>query len=227
MNCWRGLRNFINVTDADFRLFVAWLLGALRPCGPYPILVITGEQGAAKSTAAQVARALIDPNVAPIRTPPREERDLIVAARNAHCVAFDNLSDVPGWLADGFCRLSTGGGYGSRQLHTDLDEVIFDGKRPLSLNGITDLASRPDLADRSIVLTLPAIRTANRKVESAFWREFDIARPGLLGALFERRCGCPPGNAEGFNRPRCRVWLTSLYGSLRPKPRAGLPWARW
>ena len=44
------LRPFLNVADeGDYRLLVTWLLAALRPCGPYPILVLHGEQGAAKS----------------------------------------------------------------------------------------------------------------------------------------------------------------------------------
>src|SRR5262252_4500497 len=45
------LRSFLNVkTDADFVLAVSWLLAAFRDCGPYPVLVLSGEQGSAKST---------------------------------------------------------------------------------------------------------------------------------------------------------------------------------
>jgi putative DNA primase/helicase len=40
------LRPFVNVgSEDDFRLMVGWLLGALRPTGPYPLLILTGEQG--------------------------------------------------------------------------------------------------------------------------------------------------------------------------------------
>src|SRR5262249_54780521 len=40
------LRPFLNLGgDADWRLVVAWLLAALRPTGPYPGLVLHGEQG--------------------------------------------------------------------------------------------------------------------------------------------------------------------------------------
>ena len=53
----------------------------------------------------------MDPNSAPLRALPREERDLFIAAMNAHLLAFDNVSHIPPWLADAFCRLATGGGF--------------------------------------------------------------------------------------------------------------------
>ena len=56
------LRPFVNLTDSDFLLLIGWMAAALRPAGPYPILVIHGEQGSAKSTLAKVIRQLIDPH---------------------------------------------------------------------------------------------------------------------------------------------------------------------
>lgn len=100
------LRRFLNVgSDNDFRLAVAWVLAALSGRGPYTVLALAGEQGSAKSTAAAALRALTDPNSAPIRSLPREERDLFIAATNSHVLAFDNVSGLPGWLSDALCRL--------------------------------------------------------------------------------------------------------------------------
>ena len=177
------LRNFLNMTDGDLCLACSWLVGALYPRGPYPILLLSGEQGAAKSTAARVLRSLIDPNLAPIRTAPRDERDLLIAALNGWAICLDNLSGMPSWLSDGLCRLATGGGFGTRQLHTDTEEIIFEAQRPAILNGIADLASRPDLADRAMVLTLPSIHDKDRKRETVFWTEFETVRPFILGSL--------------------------------------------
>jgi pantothenate kinase-related protein Tda10 len=57
------LRSFLNVqTDADFVLVVAWALACLRNHGPYPVIVLSGEQGSAKSTFSAILRALLDPN---------------------------------------------------------------------------------------------------------------------------------------------------------------------
>ena len=106
------LRSFLNVqSDDDFVLVVAWALAVLRNRGPYPILVLSGEQGSAKSTFASILRALLDPNTAPLRALPREDRDLFIAASNGHVLAFDNVSGLPAWISDTLCRLATGGGF--------------------------------------------------------------------------------------------------------------------
>jgi hypothetical protein len=161
------LEGFLNVrTEGDLKLVLGWLVMAFNPREPYPILVLNGEQGSAKSTAARLLRSIVDPSQAPLRSPPREERDLLVAARNSWVIAFDNLSGIKEWLADALCRIATGGGYSARQLYTDADEVIFEAMRPVVLNGIPDLATRPDLADRAIILKLPTIHETKRRTET-------------------------------------------------------------
>ena len=113
------LRSFLNVqSDADFVLVVAWALAVLRDRGPYPVIVLSGEQGSAKSTFSAILRALLDPNTAPLRALPREDRDLFITASNGHVLAFDNVSALPAWISDTLCRLATGGGFAVRQLYT-------------------------------------------------------------------------------------------------------------
>jgi putative DNA primase/helicase len=87
------LRNFVNVRDdEDFMLVVAWLVAALRPRGPYPILVANGEQGSGKSVFCRMLRLLVDPGAAAIRAAPKDDRDLVVSASNSWILAFDNSS---------------------------------------------------------------------------------------------------------------------------------------
>lgn len=183
------LRSFINIANnADWILIVTALAQMLRPNGPYIVLVLNGEQGSAKSTAVKVSRSLIDPNTAELRSQPRDERDLMIAARNGWVVAFDNLSSIPDWLSDAICRLATGGAFGTRELYSDVDEILFDAQRPMILNGITEFATRGDLMDRAIVLILPQIRDEDRKPEAEFWKEFEAARPYILGGLLDAVC---------------------------------------
>ena len=180
------LRSFLNLPgEDDLVLVAAWLLATLRHGGPYPLLVISGEQGSAKTVLSKMLRALIDPNAAPARTLPREERDLFIAANNGHVLAFDNVSALPAWLSDTLCRLASGGSFAVRRLYTDEDEVLFEAARPVILNGIEDVITRPDLADRALFLTLPSISDARRRPEIELWREFELARPRLLGALLD------------------------------------------
>jgi len=42
---------------------------------------------------------------------------------------------------------TSGGSFAVRQLYTDQDEVLFEAARPVILNGIDDIVTRPDLAD--------------------------------------------------------------------------------
>jgi hypothetical protein len=180
------LRSFLNIkTNDDFVLVVSWLLACLRDCGPYPVLVLSGEQGSAKSTFSTMLRALVDPNTAPLRALPREDRDLFIAATNGHVLAFDNVSGLPAWISDTLCRLATGGGFAVRQLYTDQDEVLFDACRPVIINGIEDIVTRPDLADRAVFLTLDAIPEERRRPEQELLAKFHSERALILGALLD------------------------------------------
>ena len=222
------LRPFVNVSDAaGFIVLVAWIVAALRPRGPYPVLALHGEQGSAKSTTARVLRALVDPNVAALRAAPREPRDLMIAATNSWCVAFDNLSHLPQWLSDALCRLSTGGGFATRELFTDNEEVLFDAMRPVLLNGIEELTTSGDLVDRAIVQELPTIAEEKRRSEDDFWHAFTEAHPQILGALLDAVAGALHDlpNTKIDRLPRMAdfaLWATAAEGVLNWKSGAFL-----
>jgi hypothetical protein len=158
------LRKHVNLNeDDDFVLAVGWLLSALRPIGPYPVLAVNGEQGSAKSTLSRCLRALVDPNAVPLRALPKSEHDLMISATRAHVVAYDNISRISSDMSDALCRLCTGGGFATRSLYTDADETLLKAQRPVLLNGIDDVIARPDLAQRTIVLELQPIPAARRR----------------------------------------------------------------
>ena len=178
-------RPFANVaSDDDFILVVAWLVASFRERGPYPVLVLNGEQGSGKSSFMRRCRSLLDPSSPPIQGPPKDEQGLIVTAQNSHLIALDNLSHISPELSDGLCRLSTGGGFAVRALHTDKDENVFDGARPIAVNGIPSLADRPDLNERAIVVRLATIPEDKRRPEDELDAEWEEARPLVLGAIF-------------------------------------------
>ena len=170
---------------ADFLLVAAWLVAALHPEGPFPVLALDGEQGSAKTTTARMLRRLVDPNVADVRAVPREERDLLIAARNGRVVALDNLSSLDAQMADALCRVATGGGLGERELYTNGEEHVVHVQNPVLLNGIPSLLARGDLADRALALTLPAIPDERRRPEADIWADFDRAAPGVLALLLD------------------------------------------
>ena len=180
------LRPFLNLeTDEDWVLVLAWLLAALRPIGPYPVLALNGEHGSAKSTTARVLRELIDPNKAALRALPRDIHELMIQASNARILCFDNLSHLPESVSDALSRIATGGAFSARELYSNAEETLFEAQRPILLNGIEDLCSRPDLQDRALVITLPGIAPERRKSEQEFWKAFRQVHPRILGALLE------------------------------------------
>jgi hypothetical protein len=176
------LQALVNLRGDDFKLYVSWILACMKPTGPYPVLVLSGEQGAAKSTAVRIARDLVDPGKVKLSGPPRSEQDLAIAASKRHVIAYDNLSGIDGWLADALCRLATGGGLQKRMLFTDDEQNLISVCRPIAVTGIPDLTSRADLADRALVALLEPI-AEGRLEEEEVWAKFDASAPEILGAL--------------------------------------------
>jgi hypothetical protein len=129
-------------------------------------------------------RALIDPNVAPVRSASREERDLFIAASNGHLLAFDNLSHLPAWTSDALCRLASGGSFATRRsIRTRMkcffrqppDRAEWDRKRDHTAG-----SGRPD--DFCELSYVPDHR---RRPEAQIWADFEAARPQILGALLD------------------------------------------
>jgi hypothetical protein len=197
------LRPLLNIpNDETWHLVVAWLVGAMNFKGPYPILVVNGEQGSAKSTFCRIIKRLIDPNKADLRSLPRNEHELFIAASNSWILIFDNLSIIRPEMSDSICRISTGGGFSARELYSDESEKLFNVCRPQILNGIEEIATRGDLLERAIAIQLRTIPDENRMPESEIWKKFDEMRPRILGALCDA--------ISGALRSRDNIKLTKL-----------------
>ncbi len=180
------LRPFINArTDHDFILICAYIIGCFNPRGPFMVLLVNGEPGSSKSTLCRVIRSLVDPNKAPLRCEPKGNHDLAISMNNAWMICLDNMSRISKERSNALCRLATGGGFATRELYTDADEKIFDGMRPIMINGIGDVAQRSDLIDRAIQLTLPTIPDHQRQTERTFLSEFKKRQPSILGAFLD------------------------------------------
>jgi energy-coupling factor transporter ATP-binding protein EcfA2 len=183
------LRPFVNLTEPDFRLMIGWLTAALRPVGPYPILVLNGEQGSGKSTLAKILRLLIDPQSCPVLTIPSSAQNLMTSALNGWLLVYENISAIANWLSDCICQLAFGGGFASRTLFTNDERSVIYAQRPVILVGIDDFVLRGDLRDRSVFLQLTAIPPASRQVERKFWKAFRTDYSLLLGGVLDAIVG--------------------------------------
>ncbi|HEU0196691.1 MAG TPA: hypothetical protein VFQ88_05685 [Nevskiaceae bacterium] len=174
---------FANIAPADRPLVLAWMLEAWRPATAFPIAEFIGQQGSAKSSTQQTLRALIDPNDVPLRAAPKAVEDIFVAARNGWLASFNNLSHLSAPQQDALCGLATPGGFASRTLYTNGEETAWNTQRPVAINGISTLATAPDLIDRTIHIEPPRIETFKR--DSDIHDAFESARPRILGALLD------------------------------------------
>lgn len=180
-----ALRGLLNISKAAWPLAVAWLVSALLPAIPHPIALLTGEQGAGKTSAARLLASIIDPSPAQVRAAPRDVEGWCVAASGSWIVAIDNLSTIADWLSDAMCRAVTGEGLARRQLYTDSGISVVSFRRPLVLTSIDLGALRGDLADRLLTAELERIPPDRRRTEQQLSAEFERLHPKILGALLD------------------------------------------
>lgn len=165
-------------------LFLTNLVVCLIPDIPHPIDVLHGDQGSAKTTFSRIKKELLDPSAVETLTYPKNVVEFVQLASHHWVVALDNLTYLPEWLSDTLCRTVTGDGFSKRELYTDDDDMVYNFKRCVSINGINLVATKPDLLDRSLIFELEPISQEARIEEKKFWEEFNKAKPKLLGALF-------------------------------------------
>ncbi len=181
----RRFQSFLGLDDQNYRLLLAFLVNALRPEGPYFILLVEGEQGSGKSFFCEVIKRIIDPNDALRVRLPDKPQDLMVQAKEYRLLSFDNASGMSGEMSDALCLLATGGGLAVRKLYTDGDLYVMTYTRPFMINGIGGYANRPDLMERAIPIRLSAMPEGGRQTEAELLAEFANILPGVLAALYD------------------------------------------
>lgn len=180
------LFSLCNITERQSQsLALSWLVAACRPGRPVPLLAVTGKQGSAKSTTAEMLSRIIDPKITALRTKPKDEETVMVSAHNSWVIGYDNLSGIPDWLSDFLCSLSTGVAHTGRALYTNGEESVMQAIRPIILTSIDDVAKRSDLIDRTLILSLPTLEEEQRRTEEEVWADFDEAHPRILGAVLD------------------------------------------
>lgn len=179
---WK-LFEFVNVSESDQLLVMVYLISCLIPDIPHPVPLIVGEHGSAKSSTCRLFKALIDPSkVGTVALQHTEER--LTQLLDHHWFAiFDNVEYIYPWQSAALCRAVTGEGTAKRALYTDDDDVIYDYKRCIGLNGINNVATKPDLLDRAFFLNLEPITTRVEEIE--LFKRFDEAKPKILGGIFD------------------------------------------
>ena len=183
-----AVRELINLPEEDYRLAIGWVVAAYLTGIPHPILLVQGEQGTAKSGLIRTLLALVDPQPAADRTPPRDQREWAIFARASWAFSFDNITEIPGWLSNALCKGVTGDAVLQRVLHSDEDIGVYSFQRVIALTTIAirhEVAG--DLADR-ILLVEPEV-IDKRRTEADITAARAAALPGALGAVLDLAAG--------------------------------------
>lgn len=180
------LFTFLHLEKSDEHLLVlVWLLSAFVSSIASPILLLTGAQGAAKTTRSRRLRSLIDPSE--VDTIGEFDVAQLFQTFQTHAVPiFENVSHFSRKAADVFCRAVTGNAVERRRLHTDRERVLFTFRRAIIINGISSPSSRPDFMDRCI--TIQCERLTSFAPLSKLDEDFSREKPKLLGALLDLLC---------------------------------------
>jgi hypothetical protein len=184
------LLNFLNLprakeglADEEVLVMVA-VASCLIPGIPHPIIVLLGPPGSGKSVSSKLMRELIDPSATPLLSKPDSIREFVQELAHHYVAPYDNVSTLSDSEADILCRAVTGEGFVKRELYTDEEDVIFTFRRCVIINAIDLPSSRPDLLDRAILIEHPPLPPGTRRSEEDILREFEAARPRILGGLF-------------------------------------------
>jgi len=182
----RDLLRFVNLGDpSQGLLLLVYVVCCFVPDIPHPIPVLHGPQGSAKTTLFRMLRRLVDPSAVEVLSFPHSETELVQQLSHHWAPYYDNISTLSSSVSDILCRAVTGEGFSKRELYSDDEDFIYTFRRCVGMNGVNVVVHKPDLLDRCMLFGLELIDPAQRKPEEVIWREFEEARPRLLGGVFD------------------------------------------
>lgn len=193
---FKKISKLVNVEKDDLWLIVAYLMAAFSPSGVYPVLVMKGEQGSAKTTTLRHLKYIYDPSIAGVQALHKKEEDVLIAAQNEALLMYDNVSYLSNDMSDVLCRLVSGAGLSKRKLYSNGESYIIKEKCPVGLNGIADFVTRGDLLDRSIIIEAPVIQDDKRMTERKLDQFFYQHHAAILGSQSSRYY--EPSKCEDF-----------------------------
>lgn len=166
-------------------LRLGFIMAAMWPRGPYPLLSLVGPSESGKGYHAQVIKMLVDPVNAPMQGLPYHEADLLLDAFNERILVLDNITKFPSWGENALCRISTGGALKKRKLYQDRVRVAVKVNNPVIITSTNSIITAADLVSRSMFITLPSMSDTGRQDETDLLNEVRKVRPHILWELLK------------------------------------------
>jgi hypothetical protein len=148
---------------------------------PKFVLMEPAAHGSGKTTMFELIKDSIDPNTTKTASLPGEIFNLKQYLAHNYISFFDNVSNISDEQSDTLCRAVTGSGDMKRKLYENDEDIIYNYRRIVGLNGINNAATRPDLLDRGVIIELEKIDRQNRKLLRTIKRDYNKLKADLLG----------------------------------------------
>lgn len=179
------LRPLVNTSDADFKLYKAWLSYAYlnRPC---PILFPEANQGAGKTSLARLTKRFTDPSLADLTSQPRDSAEWLTTATNSKVVAVDDVTRVPEWFAGELKRAVTGIAALRRSLYTNNTPKVYQYQLALIITSVDLAALPPDLVQRTLTLNLLPIPDTQRMTEQQISDYVNKHEGEIIAGVFDQ-----------------------------------------
>jgi hypothetical protein len=178
--------DLIHIYDHQRRILnKVWIISAFIPEFPHPIDIAHGEKGSLKSTLCRYKKRLIDPDKIELLTIPKDKSEFVQQLYHNYLGVYDNVRYLPPWFSDEACRAITGAGNSKRGLYTNDEDVIYNYKRCLMVNGINNVLTEPDALDRCILSEYDRLKPEQRREEAEVDIDFEQIKPKLLGYTFD------------------------------------------
>jgi hypothetical protein len=178
--------NITNIRNEKHRLLVkAYIVSLFIPDIGHTILTTYGPKGAAKSFLLELIKKLVDPSKPVLLTLQKNIPEFIQQVNHNYLAFYDNVKYIPYWLSDEICKAVTGIGHTKRELYSDDEDIIYEHRRCISLNGINVALIEPDALDRSIFIELSTIDDEDRRKEEELLAEFERIKPKVLGYILD------------------------------------------
>jgi hypothetical protein len=176
----------INVKDKDDKLLLkCYIVSLFYPAISKPVLMLHGEPKAAKTTAQELIRELVDPSPAKTFSLPKNRALLAQLMMHNYVCYFDNISDISDEISDALCRAVTGEAFQKRELYTDDEDILYSFIRCIGINGVNLGAQKPDLLSRGLIQRLENIDKTKRLKIKLIRKKFEEIKPQLLGYIFD------------------------------------------
>ena len=180
----KKLLDFVNIDkrSPEAMFLLIYIATNFIPNIPHAVLHLKGVKGTAKSNLSRIIKRIVDPAMPELITLNNNlEQNL---AHNWFCI-FDNISKISKKQSDIFCRASTGAGIAKRKLYEDDQDIFYNIKHCVAMNGIRYNIPKSDLMDRSIIIELDPISSRDRLTEHELHKSFEEQRPSIVSGFFD------------------------------------------